>query len=298
MDGTLLDSQTRIPPEAIARLNDAIAAGALFTVATARTPATVSGLLKNVDLTLPAIVMTGATTWLRSDGSYADTHHFSSQNARRILNVYKRHHLPSFVYTLRSGMIEIYHFGPLSELEKDFIRVRLDSPFKHFNLSPLQQKQLADIPLSDEQMDLIWQESLAFIPSEIPDALLFFAMQPADIGAPAFADLRRINGINPIFYFDTVYPGNAMIEAFPGTASKANAIRRLADKIGADRIVAFGDNRNDLPMLEIADLAVAVDNAIPEVKQAADIIIGSNDSGAVADFILKDFNGHPANPHP
>ena len=80
-----------------------------------------------------------------------------------------------------------------------------------------------------------------------------------------------------------------MIEAFPPGATKALAIRRLARTLGAERIVVFGDNRNDLPMFEIADLAVAVSNAIPEVLERADIIIGDHNSSAVAEFILSDF---------
>ena len=42
-------------------------------------------------------------------------------------------------------------------------------------------------------------------------------------------------------------------------------------------------------MFEIADLAVAVSNAIPEVLERADIIIGDHNSSAVAEFILSDF---------
>ena len=60
------------------------------------------------------------------------------------------------------------------------------------------------------------------------------------------------------------------------------------EAIGTDRIVCFGDNINDLPMMGVADLAVAVDNALPEVKAAADIVIGPNTSDSVAEFINLD----------
>lgn len=290
MDGTLLDSSSQLPESTVARLNEAIARGALFTVATARTPATLSVLLKDVDLNLPAIVMTGSTIWHRDSNTYTLTHHFKPETARRILDVYREQQLPSFIYTLRDNMINIYHYGPLSPLEKDFIADRLHTPYKRFHLSPLQQKMLAGESLTNEESLRIWEESMNHIPAKISDAVLFFAMQNEKIGRPAYEHLREIEDINPMFYFDTVYPGNAMIEAFPGAATKAKAIKALAKNLGAERIVVFGDNRNDLPMLEIADLAVAVENAIPEVREAADIVIGSNDSGAVADFILRDLS--------
>lgn len=292
MDGTLLDSSSRLSPETVVTINKAIAEGALFTVATARTPATLSGLLKDVNLQLPAIVMTGVTTWHRDTNKYYSTHHFQSSTARDILNVYQQCRLPSFIYTLRDNMINIYHYGPLSDLEIDFISGRYNSPFKKFHLSPLQCKMFEGKALSNEESSAIWDECLDYIPEKISDAVLFFAMQHEDIGRPAYEQLKSVGNINPMFYFDTVYPENAMIEAFPGAATKAKAIQNLAKELKVDRIVVFGDNRNDIPMMRIADIAVAVGNAIPEAKEAADIIIGSNDSGAVADFILNDFKKH------
>ena len=41
-------------------------------------------------------------------------------------------------------------------------------------------------------------------------------------------------------------------------------------------------------MMEVADVAVAVENALPEVKEAADIVIGPNTADSVAKFISSD----------
>ncbi len=71
--------------------------------------------------------------------------------------------------------------------------------------------------------------------------------------------------------------------------SKANSVRMVADMVGADRIVAFGDNINDLSMMAVADVAVAVGNAVPRVLEAADKVIGTNETDSVARFILSDF---------
>ncbi len=54
-------------------------------------------------------------------------------------------------------------------------------------------------------------------------------------------------------------------------------------------MVAFGDNLNDLPMFGVADLAVAVGNALPDVKDAADVVIDPNYTDSVARFIESDF---------
>ncbi|GAB3911643.1 hypothetical protein GCM10011575_28740 [Microlunatus endophyticus] len=55
-----------------------------------------------------------------------------------------------------------------------------------------------------------------------------------------------------------------------------------------DRIVVFGNNHNDLPMFEIADERIAVEDAIPELKAAASTVIGASTTNAVAKWILAD----------
>ena len=72
------------------------------------------------------------------------------------------------------------------------------------------------------------------------------------------------------------------MEVFAVGVSKAAAIRRLAGRIGADRVTVYGDNLNDLPMFAVADEAVAVANAMPGVGEKADRRIGANYEDAVA----------------
>ena len=52
-----------------------------------------------------------------------------------------------------------------------------------------------------------------------------------------------------------------------------------------DSIIAFGDDYADIGMLELCGTGVAMGNAIDEVKNKADIVIGSNDEDGIADFI-------------
>lgn len=52
-------------------------------------------------------------------------------------------------------------------------------------------------------------------------------------------------------------------------------------------VVAFGDNYNDLSMLEAAGTGVAMGNAVDEVKARANIVIGDNESTSIAEFIYR-----------
>lgn len=47
-------------------------------------------------------------------------------------------------------------------------------------------------------------------------------------------------------------------------------MKKLREITGAKKIIAFGDNRNDIPMFEASDTAVAVEGAVAEAKAAAD----------------------------
>ncbi len=74
LDGTLLDNEGRVPPMTARVISDLSHMGALITVATARTPATVDRILAHTFTRLPLIVMTGAALWDRPHRCYADPH--------------------------------------------------------------------------------------------------------------------------------------------------------------------------------------------------------------------------------
>lgn len=267
LDGTLLDKQSKVSAESAKMLNLAIERGVLFSVATARTPATLSVLLRDVDIRIPMVCMTGVALWDRTVNRYYNVQHFHPDTVTEILKVYKECGLPAFLYTLKDNQITIFHAGPLSAMERKFIDERVNSPYKTFH-----------IPDSGESV----------ISDRIDDAILFFAMQPDETAKRVYDILKNMEGVNPVFYHDPTYgEGLAMSEAFPAGASKAKAALRLAEMTGADRIVAFGDNVNDLPLFEIADVAVAVGNAIQEVKDRADVIIGDHSTDSVAKEILN-----------
>ena len=70
-------------------------------------------------------------------------------------------------------------------------------------------------------------------------------------------------------------------------ASKANAVRELKEKLGCEKLVVFGDGKNDLDMFHAADEAYAVQNADKELKAAATAIIGSSNEDGVAKWLLE-----------
>lgn len=83
------------------------------------------------------------------------------------------------------------------------------------------------------------------------------------------------------------------IELFPMGVDKASAIERLCKVLGTtmDNVIACGDGYNDISMVKAAGLGVAMANAQPPVKEAADYITLSNEEDGVAHVIHKFMNG-------
>lgn len=267
LDGTLLGADSRLSSHTETMLNQAIEDGAHFTIATARTPATISSLLAGVNMRLPAIAVTGAVRWDFHTGLYSHEKLISADIAEEMLRTYKEFKLPVFVYTLCGEVIEVRHFGEMSELEHQFIEQRCATPYKRF----------------------VKEDSFtSLIEAARSGALLFYSMRPTEQVEPVYHHFQSLAGLSPVFYHDIFGPSTALLEVFSHTASKASAIQSLACEIGAERIVVFGDNVNDLPMMRIADRSVAVANAIDAVRKEADEVIEANTTDSVAKWILHD----------
>ena len=74
------------------------------------------------------------------------------------------------------------------------------------------------------------------------------------------------------------------LELVPKGIDKAKSLTRLLAKINltpAD-LIAFGDGYNDLSMLKLAGMGVAMENAAPEVRAEADYVTLSNEEDGVA----------------
>lgn len=77
------------------------------------------------------------------------------------------------------------------------------------------------------------------------------------------------------------------VEVNPKNVNKANGLKIVTERLGIrfDNVIAIGDSLNDKTMLEAAQIGVAMDNAIPEIKELADVITDSNQNDGVAKVI-------------
>lgn len=260
LDGTLLDDCSRVSPETASMLNRLIAEGVKFTCATARTPATVTPLLSAIKSDVPSIVMTGASLWDRHRLSYISPRLMDRDVAREVVAIARENGINPFIYTLGGDdcRMMVYHNGLMSRGEQRFVDERRHLDLKHFVL---------DSPRGLEPY--------------LEGTILMFAMGPVDKIFTVAAKLRGGVDCSVSAYIDIFGPSTGILEVFGSGISKAAAIKQLAAGMGRERIVVFGDNLNDIPMMEIATESYAVANALPEVKAAATATIGSNLHSAV-----------------
>ncbi|MDO4319319.1 MAG: HAD hydrolase family protein [Bacteroidales bacterium] len=268
LDGTFLNNQAQVSAESARIITGLSREGALISVATARTPATVEPLMRDTYTAAEMVVMTGAALWNRPGHCYEGLVVPGAVRVSAIVDCLgRRGDVHPFCYVMRpDGHLDVYHdTANLNSAEARFVAERSNLPLKTFMLGH---------QLPEDDYDR---------------TALFFGMGSQDAIVGAADELRGITDCYVSYYKDTYTPDLWLIEIFAPGVSKASGIERLRSRLGADRVVAFGDNLNDIPMLQAADVAVAVDNALPQTKAVADIIIGDNDHDAVARWIADDY---------
>ncbi len=264
LDGTLLGEDSQLSAVTVATLNRIIGElGGLFTVATARTPATVVPLMQQVHARLPFIVIGGSAMWNPVTMSYEHTRGIDDMTVNAVADVFDRRGAHPFIYRRHGkNLLHTHHYGPLSPQEERFIAERQHLPLKQFFLDD------RDFRHSDDE------------------ALLIFSMNKYAVLKSIADDLRTsVPTCSVMVYHDIFDESEGYLEIFSARTSKAAAIRDLARQLGAGRVVVFGDNRNDIAMMQTADVSVAVDNAFTEVKSVASEVIGPNTADSVARWI-------------
>lgn len=97
-------------------------------------------------------------------------------------------------------------------------------------------------------------------------------------------EIKNIEGI------ETTSSWNDNLEVIQKGVSKGRALEYLAKryKIEREKIIAVGDNENDISMIEYAGLGISVSNGIAKLKKRADYITkSSNEDNAISEVIYK-----------
>lgn len=266
LDGTLLNRNSTVSPHSIEKINYLLQKGMLFTIATARTPATVVPLLEQLQIDIPAVLMNGAVLYDIRRKLYIRTNGFTDNSALRYIDLLEKRGLIPFVYRIDNNKLKVFHKPLTYDIQREFKRQRENTPYKEF------------IPTIDYSVELLDNPPLFLMVIDRFDKLQIAA-----------AEINRTGKCSLFCYRDVVDLEYGYLEIYPKGVSKAATAQQIIDKLTPWEVVAFGDNLNDMPLFKIADRRYAPENAVNEVKQQATAIIADNDHDGVALFLEKDF---------
>lgn len=263
LDGTLLHSDSSISAYTADTINRLHATGLLFSYATARSHLSASAMTKSIHAPLPVITYTGTFIVDHATGARLHASFFQPGDVRELLGLLTENSVHPIVYTITGGR-EVFMSltGQLNAETAAFVRER--------------------------------QHDQRNMPVDHPNALLqgdtfFFTCIDAESRLePLYHTLK--NRFSCVYGRD-YYTGDCWLEIMPPGVSKAQAALKLKELLHCDRIVAFGDGINDIPLFEVADACYAVENAVDALKSIATGIIGSNDADDVAAWL--DVNAAP-----
>ena len=264
LDGTLLGPGAVLSTATRDGVNDLVAGGLLFTYATARSYVTASRVTDGLDLRVPVTVSGGAFQLDPRTGATLNEERITDDDMDTVLRLCREHGVPPIVYN-GTPMVEraTWVDGEESEGMHRFFADRVDD--RRFRTVT----DWAHLPRDG-----------AFYATIIGEATAI-AELTAEIAATTDGRLSLIAQI------DTHHPQDTYLELSAARATKAHAVAWLRDYLGVDRVVAYGDNLNDLPMFGAADEAYAVANAAPEVLAASTGVIDAN----TEDGVLRHLTG-------
>ena len=271
LDGTLLNENAVLSQKTIQILKPLLADGLQLTVATARSPATAVELLRPLGLSLPVILMTGAMVYDLQRTCALSTMHFSKQTEYEICAILEKAGQEALAYATLGSALQVYYKEFSSPMECDFVSSRLHSPYKTF------------VQCKNYHTALSPCETLMFLLClrDLQEAHAYYLL------------LSAVPGTTCHFYTYEYGDGGYLLEVYPAGCNKATglALSNAKTLCGADKVVCFGDNVNDLPLFAACDVSCAVANACGDAKAAATHIIGSHLQNGVAQWIEQDFRG-------
>ena len=261
LDGTFLTSGGMRPyTEEIVRR--ARVRGTLITCATARSWLTTTRLVGST-FDLPVVVHNGAATVDPVTGRVLVRHLLPADTVRQILICCEELGVPPMVHTL-SGSTERTAWLP-NPSSRHVSQYWEDRP-----------GDIRSMPVS----------SWAHLPTEtvINVSIISNRTQIDRMGTM----LGEMADTEILVRQDPRHPNTVWMEVAACGVSKGSAVCELANRLDADRIVAFGDDLNDLSLFAVADVSFAMEDAPYEVRECATGVLESSSGESVARWLASE----------
>jgi 5-amino-6-(5-phospho-D-ribitylamino)uracil phosphatase len=266
LDGTLLQQDATLSPRSRELLTTLLTEGVPFTVASARSIGSMSGILQGLELPLPVIEFNGAFLSDLASGEHLWINDIQQPVLGKVYELICRHDRHPFVSTYDGQHDWVY-----------------TPPADHAGMQWYIDDRLA---ANDRRLRQVDDEAVALSEHVV---CLNVIDREANL-VPLAEELAGFgSAIDVTFWRNSYSPGWHWLSIHDGLATKDRAVRLLVEHAGLQdvEVIAFGDESNDIDMIRTAHHGVAVANAIDEVRAVADEIIGPNTHDSVPRYIRQ-----------
>lgn len=266
LDGTLLNNNGELSEYAKTEIENFYREGVLFSVATARSCASIRLVLGDLKFNAPVVLNNGVMIYDLNENRAVSYHSLTKEAVESVFSLFSEYskHPMLFLYSMQEQNMYIRYTEFDNAQMEEFYNIRKKTLEGRFT----REENITKTP---EDKDAIYMNYWA--PKEELD--------------PIVERLKMIPDITFSYYRDS-YCGDWLLEIYSAKASKANGVREVKESVNADFVTAFGDNLNDISMLEAADIGVAVSNAAQGLFEHADLVIGTNEKNSVIDYVKAD----------
>lgn len=257
LDDTLIHKDEHLPNEVIAMVKKLREQGVEFTFATGRMPYRAYNFAQDIDLKIPFVANNGSILYCNGKIIYAKK--LRAWKLRKIVQRYMaedEEFTVLFSYESRERPLRITHW----------IKDRLNK-YPGYNE-----------PLGCD--DCVWEQ-------EVHKIYVVDEYRTGLIGRLA-KELKEMQDEISCYQY-----GEFSMEIVASDCSKATGVQKLVDYLGClpEEVMALGDHTNDIEVLQMAGIGVAVSNAVPELKAVADYITKKERADGVVEaiqhFVLK-----------
>lgn len=255
MDGTLLNPEGKIDPAVHDAVQQAKRAGIKVVLCTGRPLPGVTPYLEQLGLT--------------DNGDYVITYNGALVQRSHSGDILAHHTMNHQDFLTVSDLAEKagVHFQAINDQG-------IFTPNKNISYYTVRESFIVNLPLRYRAVheidpEMTFSKMMMIDPPELIDAAL--DRLPRDL-----SDRYTVLRSEPFF-----------LEVLNKRASKGQALKVLTEILGfsRERVMAVGDNENDIDMIAYAGLGVAMDNAVDKVKEVSDQITLSNLEHGVAQAI-------------
>lgn len=261
LDGTLLNQNAELSQYTKDALNRMMADGLNFSVATARTAASVFKILDGVQWSIPLVLLNGVLIYDVERRQYVQVLSLPLQAVTVIISTLKKLNTTGLMYQLKNDEQMTYYETLEHKPLRDFIEER------------------------KIRYNKVFQKAVSFAAVPLENIIYFTLLDTYDKIQLAHEALSTVPDICLSMYKDIYSPDLWYLEIHNDKATKQNGTIYLREAYGFERVIGFGDNLNDLPLFDACDVRVAVENAKDEVKVAADFTCDANDNDGVVRWI-------------